>query len=216
MRRSPPFVPAKNGALRGFPPFRQRGAVLVVGLVMLVVVVMLGLVSMRSVLLQERLAGGFAAQNLALQASETSLRAAERVIQGGGAPREAHMSLAPGWFSVRGNATIALPASPSLDSATFWDANTYPNLSQEARALADGTPSVKTGNPIVDYYGATDAAGGFARFAANRQEDVPLNPADVSIGRGVPAMTPLWRVYGYGRGITPGIWAGLQSEYKQK
>ncbi|MDR1647984.1 MAG: hypothetical protein LBR88_08130 [Zoogloeaceae bacterium] len=197
------------------PPDHQRGAVLVVGLVMLVVVVMLGLVSMRSVALQERLAGGFASQNLALQSAETALQAAERIIQGGGAPKEADMAENPGWFSMRGSSTIQLPASPLPDEAAFWNAETYSKLSQEVKAVY-GVPSVDAGDTVIDYYGPTKGVpGGFARFTVNRQEDVPINPADVLIGE-APVMVPLRHIYSYGRGVTSGVWAGVQSEHKQK
>jgi Tfp pilus assembly protein PilX len=210
------FLTIRKRARAWYPPQnRQRGAILVVGLIMLVTVVILGLAAMRAVVLQERLAGGFAAQNLALQSSETALRAAERIIQGGGAPKEEVLKdHAPGWFSIRGTDT-ALPASPRPDETKFWSESALTKkLSQEARAES-GTPSILATNPIVDYYGV-DATDGFARFAAERQEDVSVNSADVSIGKGVPTTTPLWRIYSYGRGFTPSIWVGLQSEYKPK
>ncbi len=56
----------------------QSGAALVVGLVMLLVLTLLGLASMQTTSLQERMASNFDQRNLAFQLAETGLRFAER------------------------------------------------------------------------------------------------------------------------------------------
>lgn len=60
---------------------RQRGAALFVGLILLILLALIGLASMQSTLLQERMAGNFRLVNLAFQNAEEQLRAAEGRIQ---------------------------------------------------------------------------------------------------------------------------------------
>lgn len=59
---------------------RQQGAALIVGLIFLVALTLLGLASMQSTILQERMAGGSRDRSLAFQAAEAALRDAKRDI----------------------------------------------------------------------------------------------------------------------------------------
>lgn len=59
---------------------RQRGATLIVGLIFLVALTLLGVMAMKSTLLQERMAGGSRDRSLAFQAAEAALRDAKRDI----------------------------------------------------------------------------------------------------------------------------------------
>jgi type IV pilus assembly protein PilX len=56
---------------------RQKGAILIFCLVFLLVLTMMGVTSMESAVLEERMAGNMQNQNAAFQAAETSLQAAE-------------------------------------------------------------------------------------------------------------------------------------------
>lgn len=58
-------------------PARQRGAILIFCLVFLLVLTMMGVSSMESAVLEERMAGNLQDQNAAFQAAETSLQTAE-------------------------------------------------------------------------------------------------------------------------------------------
>ena len=61
-----------------FKPARgQRGVVLIVALVVLLVLSMLGISSMQGTLMEERMAGNMYDRNLAFQAAEAALRAGE-------------------------------------------------------------------------------------------------------------------------------------------
>ena len=62
------------------PAKRQRGAVLVVSLIMLLLLTMLGLSGMRGTTLDERMAGNMRDQDLAFQAAEAALRTGETVL----------------------------------------------------------------------------------------------------------------------------------------
>lgn len=60
--------------------FLQKGAVLFVSLIMLVVVTLMGVIAMKSSTLQEKLAAAAMDQNVAFQAAESALRDAEMYI----------------------------------------------------------------------------------------------------------------------------------------
>jgi type IV pilus assembly protein PilX len=64
------------------PPKRphQKGTVLLVAMIMLLVMTLLGINSMRGTALEERMAGNWRDQNIALQAAEAALRDAERSL----------------------------------------------------------------------------------------------------------------------------------------
>jgi Tfp pilus assembly protein PilX len=113
----------------------QQGAALVVGLVMLLVLTLLGLASMQSTSLQERMASNFDQRHQAFQLAETALRFAEReyweALRDGRTPPLSHDPAVMGWpaacpdrstigcsgASVAGNADClaALPAGSWRD-----------------------------------------------------------------------------------------------------
>lgn len=64
------------------PQNRERGAVLVVSLIMLLIVTMIAVSSMQGTVMEEKMAGNTRDRNLAFQTTETSLREAERYIDG--------------------------------------------------------------------------------------------------------------------------------------
>jgi len=64
----------------------QRGAVLVVGLVMLLLLTLIGMAAIRSSTMQERMAGNMRDHNLAFQSAEAGLSSAEAILNGVGGP----------------------------------------------------------------------------------------------------------------------------------
>ncbi len=64
------------------PPRRQQGATLIIGLIIVVLLTLLGVTTMRTTSLEERMAGHSADRNMALQSAEAALRAAERYLNG--------------------------------------------------------------------------------------------------------------------------------------
>ena len=60
----------------------QRGAVLIVALIMLLLLTIIGMSSMRGTSLQENMAGNLRESNLAFQAAEAGLRAGEQLAHG--------------------------------------------------------------------------------------------------------------------------------------
>lgn len=60
---------------------RQRGAALIVGLIMLLLLTLIGVAGLRDTLLQEKMAGNMRDREMALQAAEAALRAGELELQ---------------------------------------------------------------------------------------------------------------------------------------
>lgn len=66
-----------NAIRSSFPsPQRQRGAALVVGLIMIILLTLIGMTAMQMTLLEERMSGGFLIQHQSLEASEARLKSA--------------------------------------------------------------------------------------------------------------------------------------------
>jgi len=88
-RRSGAFITPANGLLQttgirnddGYVTTRQRGAVLITGLIFLVVLTLLGTTALQGTLLEEKMAGNLRDETLAFQAAEAALRSGERFLE---------------------------------------------------------------------------------------------------------------------------------------
>jgi len=98
-------------------PHPQRGAVLIVSLVILLIVTMLAVGSMQNTMLEEKMAGNASDRNLAFQSTESAVREAEVLI-------EEIVSL--GNFTGGAGLYGRLDSEPSFyDTATWNDATKY-------------------------------------------------------------------------------------------
>jgi type IV pilus assembly protein PilX len=103
---------------------KQRGAILIVALIFLLVMTMLILASVRGTMMQERMAGNLYDRSLAFQAAEAALREAERFVQAT-APKPAGAGC-----DADGNCTKADPdETPVWQDEDNWD---------DAHSAADG------------------------------------------------------------------------------
>lgn len=68
--------------MSGLQPQKQRGAVLIVSLVILLVITMLAIGSMQNTMLEEKMAGNSSDRNLAFQSTESAVREAEVFLEG--------------------------------------------------------------------------------------------------------------------------------------
>lgn len=84
--RKPTPNPPRQGTGRRTMSRGQKGAVLIVGLVILLVVTMIGVGGQQSTVLQERMAGNMRQNNIAFQAAEAALQAALSYIESHGLP----------------------------------------------------------------------------------------------------------------------------------
>jgi|GEM_PF-2127268 len=60
------------------PPSRQRGAVLLIGMALLIIITLFAMAAIRGIMLQERIAGSLYDKEIAFSAAESTLRWAER------------------------------------------------------------------------------------------------------------------------------------------
>lgn len=123
-----------------FAPTTQRGAVLVVSLIFLLLLTLIGTTAMRTTTLQERMAGNTRDTNLSLQAAEAGLRAGQA------------------WVLVPANATAAVGHAPwdgvaqtgsvaGLDAQLANDPFFYVGPPTKTRTAGIQLPPV-----FVDYY----------------------------------------------------------------
>jgi len=123
--------------------FRQRGTVLIIGLIILVVITMIGLTSMQTTTQQERMAGNLGDRNAALQFAEGGLRQGENDLITGLA--NFTPNAASGRFDV---ITGAFSPDPLTDdwSANFASATavsvSYSNTQVTPRYRIDRQPSI--------------------------------------------------------------------------
>lgn len=115
----------------------QRGAVLIVGLIMLLLLTIIGLASIRGSELQERMAGNMRDHNQAFQASEAALRYGESYLNGASIG-EYNAAAKKGYFTDLNKAGAPHPR-PVAWTATQWASN--------GTALAENTLSGLAGQP---------------------------------------------------------------------
>jgi type IV pilus assembly protein PilX len=153
---------------RSCPAFRQSGAVLVLSLLILLVMTVLGVAAMGTTTLQERMASNNRQQQVAFQAAEAALRAAEAYLSANitsvtalrtnfnsGAPVDGlYAERAP----VTGVATYPLPASFDIYDDSDWltagnavNVNTLTTVTQTPRYIIEYVGRV--GPPPTDYSG---------------------------------------------------------------
>lgn len=134
-------------------PTRQRGAALIISLIFLLLMTLIGVSSMQSTTLQERMAGNTRDRNLAFQAAEAGLRAGEE------------------WLGTAANRVTADDAA-LLGNPESWDGTGEHGSAAVEHALADSPvfyvePSTQvvygisvTSMTVEDYYPVTSRAVG--------------------------------------------------------
>lgn len=133
----------KNTALLfRFPAFHsmqnsQRGVVLLVAMIMVLVIAVVGLAAIRGSGLQEMMAGNMRDRNLAFQAAEAGLRSAENTIRSEIAPSALPSFDGNGHFDDL-NKADGDRQPPSLWSDDVWKANGNAVLTAMSLELASG------------------------------------------------------------------------------
>lgn len=96
---------------------KQAGAALLVCLIILVLVTLMGLTSMRTSVLQEKMSGASSDKSLAFQAAEMALRDAEKVVR-------LNLSSATGFAEdCSGGQCVAKPGAASEAETVDWDSD---------------------------------------------------------------------------------------------
>lgn len=139
-------LPHPQPAVYPAPPHRahpERGVVLLVALVMLLLVTVLGLASVRMLTLEERMAANSFDRNLAFQAAETALREGEALAATG--PNVGFLGVAMACNNLNNGACadgLCSPPHPDCKAARWENASFagWRNASTAASPLATGTP----------------------------------------------------------------------------
>ncbi|HEY7759424.1 MAG TPA: PilX N-terminal domain-containing pilus assembly protein [Burkholderiales bacterium] len=197
---------------------RQRGAILIISLMFLVVLTMLALTTMGGITLEERMSGQYRDLNVAFQSAESALRDAERDVWGVGA------------------AGANLPRAPIISGRTgFGDLSDTPNgtCSVDATVMGRGLCLANGTGPIPPFpahdLGPTSAvAVPYGRFTNATQlprvsaqpryiiEAIWLNivpPPTVQSLAPVTGVTTYYRITAQGFGVNPNSRITLQEMY---
>ncbi len=174
---------------------RQQGAVLVIGLIMVLLITIVGLSAVRSSGLQESMAGNMRDRNIAFQAAESALREAEEILD------PTNVSL-PAFDGTVDGLRLDLNATPENSVRYFTSAD----WGAVAKAIDDPLPGVVS-QPvylieelIVDI-GSGAAAEGSAIDIGGMQTTGDATP---------------YRVSSRGLGATTDTEVILQSTYKRR
>jgi type IV pilus assembly protein PilX len=135
---------ARHGVRRA----RERGAVLVTGLVILAVMTIIGVGSMRTLVLNERMAGNLYDQHAAFQAAEAGAQAALTYITGQTAPI---VATASGTYKVWPGCTLADGAAPTCSAA---GAGSHPCCRLQV-VLEDWESGTPTEGIVLDGFGGS-------------------------------------------------------------
>jgi type IV pilus assembly protein PilX len=125
---------------------RQRGAVLFISLIMLLLLTLIGITAMQVTLLQERMAGGFRIQHQAFEATEGTLNKTRTNLN------NAANASGPLYYSADAtlSGTNALPWAPWLSSEP--SVPTEDGISQVNAHIAVGSPPAVIGARTLKYF----------------------------------------------------------------
>jgi type IV pilus assembly protein PilX len=149
---------------------RQQGAVLIVSLIVLMVMTMIGLSSMQSTTMEEKMAGNMRDQSVAFQNAEIALRAGEDYL---GSPILPVFNGSDGLYQPADGDETDFPVWESIDwlntnsvvtvnDLTLADAHSDPvYIIEELDEVTDITGSLEAGLPKISaYYRITARASG--------------------------------------------------------
>lgn len=181
-------------------PNKQRGVVLVIALIMLVAMTTIGVSSISTSSLEERMAGNFDDRNVAFQAAEAALREGERYV--------ATNKPDPSKFNNQCNVIAGLcnNSDNAVDQTVYWDEPTVWSTSSRHRTYTSDT-FAKVSQPakyIIEHMGYTCPKGDEKCF-----EDVGPPPRP-NAASGDPA---IYRVTAIGYGKSKNTKVMLQSTY---
>lgn len=207
---------------RTLPRRAQRGAVLMISLMFLVILTMLALTSMSGTTLEERMAGQYRDLNLAFQAAEAGLRDAERDLFSVGAappavftPRNPAISGRTG-FGDGNDAAVSPSVCTNNSNTTYGRGLCYPREVgvQPRFPTADLSATSTIAVPYGTYTGATalQFVSAQPRYLIEAiWSGVPTGPA-MSIGAGGAAPT-YYRLTSRGFGANTNTQITLQEMY---
>lgn len=130
---------------------RQRGAVMIVSLIFLLVVTMLAVGSMQNTMLEEKMAGNASDRNLAFQSTESTVREAEVFIEG---------IVSLGNFGDAGGLRGRVADEPVFyDQSTWGDANNYVEATTDFGSYEEPRYFVKHLTTVAGTEGSMNLSG---------------------------------------------------------
>jgi type IV pilus assembly protein PilX len=169
-----PYTRRGGRCTQSIGPSRQRGVVLAVGLVILVVMTLLGVTAMRSSTVEEIMAGNLKDRNIAFQGAEAALRAGEAALQSGTTTASTALPNPATWDGQSPAATGALDTagwSKTMDEdgvdqdyaphedPVYFLGPPFQARSTDDASVADGGEEFRTIYPVTAYSpGATASA----------------------------------------------------------
>lgn len=119
----------------------QRGAALVIGLIMLLVLTLIGVTAMSNVTLQEKMAGALMDRNRAFQAAEMALRLAEQ--------QAATVSSGTGFYDVNAGTAEPDPYSVSGWNSSYFTAPAIQGVSTPPRYRIERQVKISDSHPTT-------------------------------------------------------------------
>ncbi len=139
-------------------PHQARGATLIIGLIVLLLVTLLSVATMEHTSRQERMTGNLARRTKAMEAAESTLRDAERDIQFSGRVVAANGFVAG---CIEGLCTPSLTTIPNWKNDAVWSSNTK-SVAYGAKTGAGSLPSTEVSSapryiiePFLDLRGGS-------------------------------------------------------------
>ncbi len=171
---------------RNSPPARQRGAAMVIALVMLLILTLLATASARMTLLDERMMGNTQDRNVAFQVAEAAIRRGEADLR---------VPVLPDFDGTNGHWQPAAPGEDPVWQAVNWE---------------------DVGNEVLAYDVPADAPGSLANAtAAYVIEEVPAFCATCSKKFPPPEEPTVYRVTARGVGAAGNATVFVQTTYKR-
>src|SRR5262245_11778762 len=193
------MIISANKSLNGT---RQRGAVLVVSLLLLLVMTVLALGASQATRMQERMAGNSRDHDLALQNAEAGLRTGERLID------DPTLTIAPAPCSsgrCRVYETNYLTGNLAYQTTSWWDANSWHYALDETWNTTQGDQIGWTGSHMA----ASDP-----HFLIEEVEEVPDSLTVPPTGP--PPSRMYYRITSSGAGGTDTAQVVLQSTFARR
>lgn len=138
----------------------QKGSVLIVSLIILLVLTMIGVTAMGTSSLEEKMAGNSRDRELAFQAAEAALTDAQTFLEG---------IVATGGFTNVGG-LYALTTSPDIQATSTWNATnsraysaTLPNIATQPRYIIELRPTTG-GSETIDLNDPGNSAQAITMF----------------------------------------------------
>jgi type IV pilus assembly protein PilX len=127
---------------------RQRGAVLFISLIMLLLMTLIGITAMQVTLLQERMAGGFRVQHQAFEQTEGTLKDTRKSLN------DAANTSGPLYYSPDATLTASTNALPWATWLTTEPVVADPSLgiSQVNAHISVGSPPAVMGQHVLKYF----------------------------------------------------------------